>query len=83
MPRGELSDGDVVAFYFPAGIAYDYADMVQDDGEDAIPPAPVERFHWRVDDGAIYLTPVGTTDPLATATMARHEWRPVAGEAGA
>jgi hypothetical protein len=69
--------GDVVTFYFPSGIAFNYDDMFSDVA-DPIPPAPAERFRWRVRDGGIVLTPLETTDALATSLMARHEWRPVA-----
>jgi hypothetical protein len=69
--------GDVVTFHFPSGIAFDYDDMFRDVA-DGPPPAPAEQFRWRVHDGGIALTPVETTDALATSLMARHEWRPVA-----
>ena len=67
-------DGDQVAFYFPTGMTMSLGAVPDDE----LPPAPVEKFRWRVEDGAVRLTPLDGTDPLAAATMASHPWQPVA-----
>jgi hypothetical protein len=69
--------GDVVTFYFPSGMTM----SVEQASSDAMPPAPIEKFRWSVADGALSLTALDGTDPLAAATMAAHSWQPVAAAA--